>query len=428
MNILMMTNTYTPIVGGLEKSVQTFSKEFQKKGHKVFIVAPRFKNMPKYERGVIRIPAIQKFQGTDFSVNLPIPGLLTKFIKRFQPDIVHSHHPFLVGDMALRISRSQQIPIVFTYHIMFEQYIDYLPIHNEVLKHFIVRLAAGYANLADAVIVPTYSVKNILKSRGVTAPMHVIPTGINVEAFKRGDGDSFRNKHQILNDAFVIGYIGRITPEKNLEFLAKSVVRYCKRNSNVHFLLAGQGPLLETIQSLFINEGLTDRLHYVGVLSHQELVDCYHAMDVFAFSSQSETQGIVMIEAMAAGIPVAALDGPVVSEFVKDFKNGRLIREQDEVQFAESFEWFNVLSASQLKKIKQEAVKTASKYSLSDCVEQTLKLYNDLSSDFVYKQKKNQMWYAIMSNLKIEVELIKNLIDAGEDAVKETFSRKKKSL
>ncbi len=426
MNILMMSNTYTPIVGGLEKSIQLFTKEFQKKGNRVYVVAPRFANSPKNERCVIRIPALKKFQGTDFSVNLPIPGLLSRFIKRFKPDIVHSHHPFLVGDMALRLSRSLEIPLVFTYHIMFEQYIDYLPVHNETFKRFVVNLAAGYSNLSDAVIVPTESIKSILKSRGVTSSIYVIPTGIDIKAFKNGNGNAFRNQYGIPADAFVFGYVGRISPEKNLEFLAQQIARYLKMNHHAHFFMAGTGPLLDTVKQIFNANGVMDQFHYVGLLHAPDIVDCYHAMDVFTFSSHSETQGIVLLEALAAGVPILALQDPVVASFIKDFENGRLIPDDHPDQFIQAMDWFYHLNDQERNNLKRTARQTVKKYSLSKSINRTLKLYSHLRVNQKLTVKKFKRWNTLMKNLKTEMNLLKNFLDAGEHAVKETLAQKMK--
>ncbi len=176
MNILMMTNTYFPMVGGLEQSVYSFSEEFKSLGHEVLIVTPAFAGAPIEEPGVIRIPSFQKFSGTIFSLNFPVSGLLTRLMKEFCPDMVHSHCPFFMGDFAVRLSRQHAIPLVFTYHTMFEQYMHDWPVQNEGVKRFIVKLAAGYSNFVDQVIVPSESVKNILLKRGVKTPMEVIPT------------------------------------------------------------------------------------------------------------------------------------------------------------------------------------------------------------------------------------------------------------
>ena len=179
----MMTNTYFPIVGGLEQSVYSFSEQFKALGHEVLIVTPTFDGAPVEEPGVIRLPAFQKFSGTIFSVNFPVSGLLTRLMKEFSPDIVHSHCPFFMGDFALRLSRQHAIPLVFTYHCMFEEYVHDWPVQNEGVKRFIVKLAAGYANLVDQVIVPCESVQEILVKRGVKTPMEIVPTGVDLEAF-----------------------------------------------------------------------------------------------------------------------------------------------------------------------------------------------------------------------------------------------------
>ncbi|MDO8580344.1 MAG: glycosyltransferase, partial [Candidatus Omnitrophota bacterium] len=241
MNILMMTNTYFPIVGGLEQSVYSFSEEFKTLGHEVLIVTPTFEKSPIEEPGVIRLPAFQKFNGTIFSVNFPVSGLLTRLMKEFSPDIVHSHCPFFMGDFALRISRQHAIPLVFTYHTMFEDYVHDWPIQNEGLKRFIVKLAAGYANLVDRVIVPCESVQEILLKRGVKTPIETVPTGIDLKRFSKGDGKAFRQKNQIPSDALVIGHAGRLAAEKNLDFLINCMVELLKKDARAHALIVGKG-------------------------------------------------------------------------------------------------------------------------------------------------------------------------------------------
>ncbi|MFA6384467.1 MAG: glycosyltransferase, partial [Candidatus Omnitrophota bacterium] len=251
MRILMMTNTYFPVVGGLEQSIYSFSEEFKTLGHEVLIVTPAFKEMPAEEQGVIRIAAIRKFSGTLFSLNFPVSGLLTHLMKEFSPDIVHSHCPFFMGDFALRLSRQHAIPLVFTYHTMFEQYVHDWPVQNEGVKRFIVKLAAGYANFVDRVIVPTESVQEILLKRGVKTPMEVVPTGIDLNRFSKGDRNGFRERNQIPPDALVIGHAGRLAPEKNLGFLTNCMVEVLKKDERVHALIVGLGPSEKVIKDAF---------------------------------------------------------------------------------------------------------------------------------------------------------------------------------
>ena len=149
MNILMMTNTYTPHVGGVARSVSTFTKKLSDLGHRVIVVAPEYEGTSKDEKDIIRIPAIQHFNGSDFSVVLPIPVFLENHVEDFKPDIVHSHHPFLIGSTAVRISTKYSVPLVYTQHTMFEKYTHYVPVGFEKLKQFVASLSTGYANLSN---------------------------------------------------------------------------------------------------------------------------------------------------------------------------------------------------------------------------------------------------------------------------------------
>ena len=427
MNILMMSNTYTPIVGGIEKSIQSFTAQFRKLRHRVYIVAPRMEGMPKHEKGIVRIPAIQKFKGTDFSVNLPIPGLLSRLVYKFKPDIVHSHHPFLVGDLALRLSRFYHIPLIFTHHIMFEQYIDYFPIHNKTFKRFVIELAAGYANLSDCVIVPSQAVYDVLKGRHVRTPMRIIPTGVEVERFRKGHGKKIRQKWNIPDHAFVVGHVGRIVPEKNVEFLARTVAGFIKKKQQAYFLVVGKGASLEKIKDIFFKEGISHRLRCVGVLREEELADGYHAMDVFAFSSHSETQGLVLLEAMAAGLLVVAVKASGVEDFVQDKINGRLIEGDQKNDFISALLWVMRLSNKQKEKIKQAAQSMADDFSIERCAQRLLKVYEELKDHNVDARRKNNLWYRIMSRLKTEANLLKNIVGAGETALKEKLTEKNPS-
>lgn len=419
MKIIMMTNTYTPIVGGVERSISSFTDKFRQKGHDVLIVAPSFKDAPKHEKDVVRLPAIQKVNGTDFSVNLPIPRILSDVFQEFKPDIIHSHHPFLLGDLALRMSSNHSVPIVFTYHTMFEDYIHYLPVHNEKVKRFVVELAAGYANLTHHVIVPSESVRDVLLERKVTTPITIIPTGINIKNFRQGNGKNVREKFSISDDSYVVGHLGRLAPEKNLEFLTNCVSQLLKKEKAAHFLVVGSGPSKSEIEKKFEDKGLTERLHFTGVLRDQDLVDAYHAMDVFAFSSQSETQGVVLAETMAAGIPVVALDASGVREIVEDKVNGRLIDKEDEKEFISALSWCIERNRDEVETLKQNAFKKANEFSMDLCSNRMLSLYEDvLSTDFVSRQNES-LWHSMMNRIQTEWDMLKNIAEAGEAALGE---------
>ena len=226
MNILILTNTFTPHVGGVARSVEAFTAEYRKRGHRVLIVAPEFPDMPLDEVDVMRISAIQKFNASDFSVALPIHPQLGDAIDAFRPDIVHAQHPFLLGITALRLARHRGLPLVFTHHTLYEQYTHYIPGDSPALKRFAIELATRYANLTDQVFAPSESVRDLLLERGVTTPIAVVPTGVRLESFAQGDGLDFRRQTGIPETACVVGHLGRLAPEKNLEFLRQPEIKF----------------------------------------------------------------------------------------------------------------------------------------------------------------------------------------------------------
>jgi glycosyltransferase involved in cell wall biosynthesis len=415
MNILLMTNTYKPLVGGLEKSVSSFAKEFRELGHRVVIVAPEFPDM-QAEKDVIRIPAMKHFNGTDFSVQLPVQGTLTEALGDFCPHIVHSQHPFLIGDTALRIASKFNVPLVFTHHSLYEENVHYMPGNEEALKRFMIELSTGYANLADHVFAPSESVMLMMKERGVTTAIDVVPTGIYTDQFARGSGKVFRKKLNIPANAFVVGHVGRLATEKNLEFVARAVAQFLKKEPNAHFLIGGTGPSEGPIKEIMAQEGVSDRLHLAGMLKGKELVNAYHAMDVFVFASQSETQGLVVAEAMAAGTPVVAIDAPGVREVVKDFVNGRLLSHETIEDFVAALAWLKKQSAFRMKKIKKSCKETAQNFSMKDCAQRALNIYVSLTinSGFSRRSSEDNFWPNAVRSIQTQWGLAKNLTHATE--------------
>ncbi len=421
MNILMMTNTYKPLVGGLEISIENFTREFRKAGHRVVIMAPEYPGM-RPEAGVVRIPAIQNFNGSDFSVQLPLPGASAQALGDFRPDIIHSHHPFLIGDTALRMASKYNVPLVFTHHTLYEENVHYIPGNEKALKRFIIELSTGYANLADQVFAPSKSIMDMLKERKVETPIEVVPSGIYVQRFSRGAAKGFRKRYGIPADAFVIGHIGRLAPEKNLEFLARAIAQFLKKEPRAHFLIAGKGPSEATVRDILTRKGMAERLHFLGLVRGKDLADAYHAMDVFAFASHSETQGLVVTEAMAARVPVVAVDAPGVREIVKDKSNGRLIARDNVEDCVSALEWVKALSLPQLKKIKTACRDTAGNFAMEKSSQKALSLYSSLvvHRGFVRRDSESSAWARARRLIQTQMGLVKNLTKATEALVSPT--------
>jgi len=374
MRIVMMTNTYLPMVGGVSRSVAGFTAAFRAAGHQVLVVAPAFPDQPPGEEGVVRLPAIQRFHGSEFSVGLPLPGTLLPALERFGPDIIHAHHPFLLGDTALRSAAHFNVPAVFTHHTMYEQYTHYLPGDSLAMRQFAAALATEFANLCDHVIAPSRSIADILRSRGVSVPITAIATGIVFERFAAGEGGRGRGACGGPPRGPAVGGVG----EKNLAFLARAVASTLQVHPDAWFLVVGSGPAAAEIRLACAAAGVADRLRLTGTLDNQELVDAYAAMDVFAFASLSETQGLVLAEAMASGTPVVAIDAPGARDVVVDGVNGRLLEEPDEAAFGAAVGELLDLPARRRDNYRQEARATAAALAMPVCAERVVQLYESL--------------------------------------------------
>ena len=339
MRIAMFTNTYLPMVGGVSISIHQFAEALRAQGHAVLIVAPEYDGQAEDEEHVVRVAALRNFNHSAFSIPLPVKFDLSSIVEDFAPDIIHAHHPFFLGDTALRMAGTLARPIVTTHHTHYGQYLHYLPGDADWLAEFVDQLCIQHANLCDAVIAPSRSVEAELKAGGVQVPIHIIPTGIDLARYQQGDRDALRARHGFTKQHVVLGHVGRLAPEKNLAFLARAFCSAMAARPETRCLIVGDGPTREEMESIFTAAGLMERTVFTGTLGGSELAGAYHAMDVFGFSSQSETQGIVVAEALAAGAPVVALSAPGVDDVVRDQENGRLLPEEDEAAFVAAIGW-----------------------------------------------------------------------------------------
>lgn len=419
MNVLMFTNTFTPHVGGVARSVSELARQLRQIGDRVLIVAPEFEGMPSHEDGVVRIPALQNFGGSDFSVPLPLSTNLSTIIEEFQPDIVHSHHPFLLGDSALRAASSMAAPIIFTYHTRYELYGHYVAQDSDLLKRLAQSLSIGYCDLCDGVISPSESISHFLRAHSVKTKIATIPTGVDTDVFRNGVGAHARQKHSVPEKAPLVGHVGRLAPEKNLGFLAASLALVLNQNKEAYALIVGEGTSRSHMLEIFRSVDVDDRVRFTGVLQGTALVDAYASMDVFAFSSRSETQGLVLAEAMAASVPVVALDAPGAREMVRDGINGRLLSATaEETEFASAVASQLSWNMETRKEQRQAARQTAERFSISSTTDQVRSFYKRIEAGHKPSEyKHDNLWASSKRAVSNELDIMANIAHAASDAL-----------
>lgn len=418
MHILMMTNTYLPHVGGVARSVAAFSETYRRRGHEVLVVAPEFDDRDPDEQGVVRVAAMQNFNGSDFSVMLPDGGVLAETVAAFQPDIIHAHHPFLLGSAALRLATRCALPLVFTHHTMYEEYTHYVPGDSPLLKRFVATLSTHFANACQRVFAPSESVAATLAERGVESPIEVLPTGVREEFFTLGHGRGFRAALGIGRDAFVVGHVGRLAPEKNLDYLTQSLATFLGQHRSAVALIVGTGPCVPQMRAAFKARGVAERALMVGALDHPLLASAYRAMDVFAFASRTETQGMVLTEAMAASAPVVAINAPGAREVVIDAVNGRMLDGVSVDEFAAALGWCANLDRQARRRLRRQARATAMRFSLDRTADRALAAYDSVRGAFQPPQQSSHAaWDDVVARIGAEWTVLKSYAGAAGAAL-----------
>ncbi|WP_299869749.1 glycosyltransferase [uncultured Hoeflea sp.] len=418
MKIAHFTNTYAPHVGGVARSVLSLVETLGRHGCETLVVAPRFAGIAAYEKHVYRVPAIQHFGGSDFSIPLPAGPALDDALDAFEPDVIHSHHPFLLGDTALRVAAARCLPIVYTFHTRYDLYGHYVGQDSPIVERMLRNLSAGYCNLASAVVAPSRSIADYLVTQDVDVPIEVIATGIDLSAFDNGDASAARAQFGIAAETPLIGHVSRLAPEKNPEFLTQSIIECLSEKAGAMALIVGDGGSRQDMETDFERAGLKDRVRFTGVLTGAELENAYAAMDVFVFASKSETQGLVIVEAMASGTPIVALDAPGVRDVVNDQENGLLFDADAPVAtFARGViallnnpEW--------MAKIGMNARATALDCTEDACVRRMLALYADVIGKHpTFDESSDSLWDATRRSLSKEVDILSNFARAFGNAV-----------
>jgi 1,2-diacylglycerol 3-alpha-glucosyltransferase len=349
MRILMISDVFFPRINGVSTSIKLFRQTLIAMGHEVTLIAPDYGDQEQ-EEDIYRIPSRKvildpedRMMSRRAVLDL-IPVLRTK---KF--DVLHIHTPFVAHYVGVRLARELGIPCVETYHTFFEEYLyHYFPYVPRGWMRALARVfTRRQCNSVDAVITPSTAMRDVLSRYGVMTRTDIIPTGLELNELKSGDGERFRKKYGIKQDRKAIVHVGRVAHEKNIGFLLEMLVHLCDRQPDVLLIIAGEGPALVHLKQETVRLGLTEHVMFIGYLDRDgELLDCYCAGEAFVFASRTETQGLVLLEAMALGVPVVST-AVMGTRDILEPRRGALVSVEEPLVFSETV--FRLLENSFLR-------------------------------------------------------------------------------
>jgi 1,2-diacylglycerol 3-alpha-glucosyltransferase len=301
----LFTECYRPIQNGIVASLDVLADALRARGHEVLFVTPSMPGYQESDDDIVRVPSLPLPTRTAYRLTIPLvaPQRLANL------SIVHTHSPFVTGWMGLRLARRQGVPLVFTYHTQLEEYAHYVPFDPRAARSAASQLTRSYANAADLVVVPTAAMHARLRALAVRSRIEIVPSGIDVRFFAGGRrNEALRARLGVPPDGKMLLSVGRLGREKNVELALDAFARL--PDPSVRLVIVGDGVHREALERKAARSGVAGRTTFAREFAREALPDAYASADAFVFTSLSETQGLVLVEALAAGVPIVAVDTP----------------------------------------------------------------------------------------------------------------------
>lgn len=382
MRVLMISDVYFPRVNGVSTSIQTFRRDLAALGCEIWLVAPRYALPWQDDERVLRQPSrYVLFDPEDrMMVGSAARAACTRL--RGKVDVVHVQTPFVAHRTGVRIARAFGVGVLETYHTFFEEYFHhYLPlVPRGWLRAAARSISRSQCNAVDSVIAPSRQMAAVLRDYGVATPISVIPTGLDLSEFQGGDGARFRQQHGIDPARPVMLLVGRVAHEKNIDFVLSVLAEARRALPNVLLVIAGEGPALRSLKRDVRSGGLAANVLFVGYLDRRDrLLDCYRAANVFVFASRTETQGLVLLEALALGVPVVAT-AVLGTKEVLDTARGAIVVDEDVIAFGRAA--VHVLRTPELQRSlgRAGAEHVATQWSSAEMARRLARLYSEVAS------------------------------------------------
>lgn len=382
MHIAYFTNFYLPVVNGVVRSVQSFRDALTGLGHNVFVFAQE-DDYEDTEPFIFRYPSLRLPLSVDIPTALPVSSFVDQLVPKLKLDVIHTHHPFLLGQTAAAKAHDYNLPLVFTFHTQYQEYTHYIPFPQEQVQEFlrntIINWLREFMRKCQHIVIPSESMRSILvNDYGLIDHFTVIPTGLDITPYRKANGAALRAEWGWDDDKVIVS-AGRLAEEKNWTTLIQAFALAQKKRPKLRLVLIGDGPQAEELHQLVGELGIAERVMFTGKVPFDQIPAYLKAADLFAFASVTETQGLVTMEAMAAGLPVVAVDGSGTKDIVEDGVQGFLVK-NDANDLSKGILKL-VKSPSLMSEFKTAALKKSRAYDNRRLARKMLKVYEQAIKD-----------------------------------------------
>jgi 1,2-diacylglycerol 3-alpha-glucosyltransferase len=334
LRVAIFSNTYHPTLNGVANCVAAYRRGLELRGHEVFIFAPcpneyDPENDPPR---IVRFPAFPVPGDWDYDIALPIGKSVMGVLRDVHFDVVHTQHPMWVGVWGAWYARWGGIPLVTTVHTEYELYARFVPLPEPLVDAYLKASVTNYCNKAQVVTTPVLSARERLQAQGVVTPIEIVPNPIELDGLPAPDPASVRTQWGLEPGAFVMGFVGRLAPEKNLHEVLAAAAQVMAHDPGARFLMVGDGVERPALEEQARALGLGERVVFTGAVDREHILHYQAALDVFMTASMSETQPLAYTEAMAVGTPVVAVRAPGSQDMIEDGVNGLLCAPEEGVE------------------------------------------------------------------------------------------------
>ena len=376
MKIGFFTDGYLPQINGVATSVEELHESLEERKHNVYVVAPKFPQYKDKNPKVFRLKSFRLYKNPELRLSYMFPDKIFQEVLKIDFDVIHGFSGGSIPSLGLALAKLKRRPYVFTYNTRLTHYTHYVLGGRFIRPKAVEKVVELYLNVCNHVIAPADYVKKELIEFGVKKPITVIPNGVNTKRFKPQKNNYLRNKLGIPKGDKIVIYVGRIAREKSIDFLIHTFANVARQEKNIHFVIVGDGPERKNLERLVNKLKISDRVFLLGFVDHKDVAKIYQSADVFVFSSKTETQGLVVLEAMSCGLPVITVKDWVFEEFIQNGIDGFMVDKKENV-FANKL--MEILEDEDLRKtISANARKKALKFSLEEIAKKFENLYKSL--------------------------------------------------